>query len=424
MLAACALAVAVTLAVILPLTVGSSGRSSAFPGGVNPGTTPSSLGAGGSSPNAAGSTSTSSVPGSATTISGGKPDSSAGTGTQSGTHTNPTATPQTAPPDSFIATATWHQQKLPSGTNPLYAVSCLGGGFCMAVGNSVVTTSDGGATWNQLPLPTLFNNSDHLAAVSCVTASSCWSASEDGIMLKTYNGGGNWNRQSLPPQVNRFTSLSCVDENHCWAASQGSPNVVLRTTDGGNSWVSSAPLNSGTAQDVSCPTVSSCWASGSVDTATASHYLVPQPAIFRSSDGGASWSIVQVYGTNEGGILNGMSCATISYCAAAGANNGATPMLLTTTDGGGHWTLQTVPADIQQFRTVSCVLSGCWADGFGSSTTPTINDPIVHSTPGASAATSDFTATVPLQTLDCIGSGRCWVAGGGSSGAVLTNTSA
>jgi photosystem II stability/assembly factor-like uncharacterized protein len=422
-LTAGALTAVVALAVSLPLTLGSYGHASTVSGGVSPGTTPSSLGASGSSPNAEGSTSTSSVLGSSTTTVGSKPGSSAGTGSQSGIHINPTTvTPQTAAPGTYIATFSWHQQNLPAGTNALYGVSCLGGGFCMAVGDSVVTTTNGGVTWNQLLLPTLFDSSDYLAAVSCVTPSSCWSASADGIMLKTYDGGGNWNRQNLPRQVNRLTSLSCLDENHCWAASQGSPNGVLRTTDGGNSWASSSPPNSGTAQDVSCPSDSLCWASGSVDTVTPSHYLVPQPAIFKSSDGGASWSIAEIYGTNTGGTLTGMSCATISYCAAAGSDNGATPMLLTTTDGGGHWTLETVPTGIQQLVAVSCVTSGCWADGFEGSGAPRISDPIVHTTPGASLAATDFTAAATLQSLDCIGSGQCWVVGGSPSGAVFANT--
>ena len=319
-----------------------------------------------------------------------------------------TTTPTTRP---YVLTSGWHPQFLPLDTAGLYGISCLSGGFCMAVGGSVLTTTNNGTNWQLHTMPTLSIKGDYLSAAACATTSICWVASTDGAMLRTADGGTSWTREILPSQVSHLSSVMCLDANHCWAAAQGGPSVVVRTINGGRTWTASPPLpSSGIAEDASCPAVSSCWASGSVNGATPGNGSVAEPAIFRSTDGGTSWTVAKTYQTNSGGSFVGISCATANYCAAAGSNNGTTPMLATTADGGGQWTPETVPSDMWQLVSVSCVASGCWADG--PSTSPGLSE-VIHAPLGTSGAAIVYGNYTRLHTLDCIGTGQCWVTGEG-----------
>jgi photosystem II stability/assembly factor-like uncharacterized protein len=178
----------------------------------------------------------------------------------------------------------WRQGRLPTdfgfaylGGKPSLALSCVGTRTCMALGmtsvpnpdpcigsgpathlpagqtsceggptilvSGVVTTSDGGATWQRRPLP-----SDvplpSMSAVSCASAEICWLAGTEAV-----------------PQV--------IGNLH-----DGGSAVILGTTDGGSTWrrvkftvPSGAPNPYGESYldvgAISCPTANACLAFGS-----------------------------------------------------------------------------------------------------------------------------------------------------------------
>lgn len=270
------------------------------------------------------------------------------------------------------------------------------------------------------------SGSDYLVGVSCVTISTCWTTSSFGSVFKTTDAGRSWTEESLGAQYTQIPALFCLDLNHCWAAVVSSPDAIIRTTDGGSTWTrSSLPPEGSSVLDIACPTVTECWASGSVEIPTSASHgeLVLVPTIFASSDGGSNWSVAQTYEAASGGLLSGMSCGSASRCTAVGATGNNAPMWVATEDAGANWTAETLPARIEQLRSVSCLASGCWADGFEGPGTGTLNYVVVYAGWNVPAATISYTTTTALlNRLDCQSSGQCWVSGSvqnGPSGLVI-----
>lgn len=91
---------------------------------------------------------------------------------------------------------------------------------------NILHSSDGGVTWS-LQLP---DTAPPVNGVSFADSDNGWAAGQLGIHHTT-DGGANWTLQhsSDPLVLIRFT-----DAQHGWAA--GTVQVLLRTTDGGNTW--------------------------------------------------------------------------------------------------------------------------------------------------------------------------------------------
>lgn len=412
-------AVLIGLGVALPLMLGTAGgRTATSRGGLSPGVgSPSGTGTQSVEP----ATTTGSPPSASTTRSV-PVTTPLGAQALSGSHT---AVPSPSPTSTGGSGSIWrwYEQNLPAGTNALADVSCVAGGFCLAVKNSVVSTSDGGATWKLMPMPSI-KSGDYLAAVSCVTSTVCWTASFYGLVFKTTDGGRSWVQESVPAGVTQITALYCLDLDHCWAAAVDAPDTVIRTVDGGATWVTSnLPREGSEALGIACPTVTVCWASGAVQVPNQSGQLEVEGVIFGSSDGGANWSVAQIYSSEYGSVLIGMSCANPDDCAAAGNLDGSNGLLVTTTDGGTQWTKVAIPDTIPTLDSVSCSGSGCFSDGGEPHGSPPGSDVILRNSWGSANTTTVYsTTTDSLAGIYCQTSGDCWVTGTVShsqSGAML-----
>ncbi len=101
----------------------------------------------------------------------------------------------------------------------------------------------------------------------------------DSLVLKTTDGGENWERLTLPSKQ-EIIHLDFVNENYGWMVGDG--GLILSTTDGGRNWVKQ---NSGTEQ-----------ALYNVDFRDKSEgYVVGKKGtILRTEDGGRNWERVKV----------------------------------------------------------------------------------------------------------------------------------
>ena len=79
--------------------------------------------------------------------------------------------------------------------NTLYAVSCPSSGLCVAVGEegTIVTSTDGGATWTSRTSGTDFD----LDGVACPSTSACMAVGGATILVST-NGGASWSKANQP----------------------------------------------------------------------------------------------------------------------------------------------------------------------------------------------------------------------------------
>ena len=103
-------------------------------------------------------------------------------------------------------------------------------------GGSVVGTTDGGRTWQQLATPP---GVDALAAVACATAVICevvGSGNGDaGAAYGTANGGQSWTTQPVVIGGGFFLGVACPSIDVCEAT--GNEGMIFGTVNGGASWM-------------------------------------------------------------------------------------------------------------------------------------------------------------------------------------------
>ena len=120
-----------------------------------------------------------------------------------------------------------------------WAVGSYEGGYA-----TILRTTDGGDNWIRQGSAASIPNVE-LEGVSAVSVDIAWAAGDSGVILKTVNGGGTWNRQAetIPAQIS-FGMIHAVNSDIVWAGGgwagtgvDDSVAVVFRTSDGGDTWV-------------------------------------------------------------------------------------------------------------------------------------------------------------------------------------------
>jgi hypothetical protein len=227
-----------------------------------------------------------------------------------------------------------------SGAN-LKAVSCNAPTACMAVGfydsgGAQVAMSDrwDGTRWTEEAL--LGAASTTLNAVSCTAATVCTAVGSKetpngALPLALHWNGTTWRPESVPlpssSSSGLLSAVSCSSRNLCMAtgANLGPGDPTLAERWDGTRWrvqVTPAPPGSSASMQeldlnsVSCPSTTSCTASGAYAPGGVSAYFLetwqkgswklisaPHPAAFRA------------------GAINAVSCAP-SHCAAVGGWSG------------------------------------------------------------------------------------------------------
>lgn len=263
---------------------------------------------------------------------------------------------------------TWTVRVAPTRRADLDAVSCAGGGDCMAAGGGTgagpdaVVSVDGGVTWNAAARPQALG----LAfAVACTAAQSCVLAGQvggsglanTGVVARTSDLGGHWSVTKTARGRGFPTSLSCPAPLRCVAA-RNSDGAFLPTpagavgfyasVNGGASWqLTGLPLGLAELQSVSCPTASVCFAAGGTGGPA------DEATVLRSANGGNTWRTVLM--TRRMQTLSALSCPTAAECVAVGTLNfGVGNGLARTADGGRHWQVSRPPAGVVSLTSISC----------------------------------------------------------------------
>jgi photosystem II stability/assembly factor-like uncharacterized protein len=173
------------------------------------------------------------------------------------------------------------------------------------------------------PIDTLVSGTKRdLYCVNMLNPGVGYISGENGVILKTLNGGNNWFAQSSGTG-NDLKGIFALDEDS--AISVGADGLIIRTTDKGSTWDS---VSAGTAQDLNSvffPKKDTGYVCGNGGV------------ILKSVDGGRNWSS-QVTGT-----VNNLYC--INFVGRdTGVAIGGNGTILQTINGGTSWMPQVSPA--------------------------------------------------------------------------------
>jgi photosystem II stability/assembly factor-like uncharacterized protein len=200
-------------------------------------------------------------------------------------------------------------------------------------------TTDGGASWNFFAVPSGASDMDF------VNPTTGWLVGAASI-FRTTDGGQTWTTQYTNSDGFSLRRVSFVDTQHGWALGshpywgQSQPDrLLLRTTDGGADWSPVAVFGFGNySPDMSFIDATHGWGiDGTYDP------YFPWGSISRTTDGGATWQLV---------CAPGLTCQAGVYSAVDFLNTqegwvvGASGLILYTTDGGTTWLTRQEPSRI------------------------------------------------------------------------------
>jgi len=205
-------------------------------------------------------------------------------------------------------------------------------GWTVGDRGTILHTSDGGRVW----VSQASGTDHHLRDVFFLNETQGWIVGEQGVLLYCNDGGKQWKeREDLKklltveesPFLASLFAIDFVDEKNGWIV--GDYGTILRTTDGGQNWekqksgIPSLLLLSGTfplLMDVKFIDPLKGWAVGESGT------------ILHTSDGGNTWKIQESgisYLLNGVTFTDGLNGWVIGYGT-----------ILHATDGGKHWEVQ------------------------------------------------------------------------------------
>ena len=221
------------------------------------------------------------------------------------------------------------------------ALSAIVIALSMLVGSQASPISAGATaiapSWQTAAAYTPLSN---VSAVSCApnaapSATTCVAVGDDGgnvaSVIVSQNGGATWSRSAPPSGVTALSAVSCPSAAICYA---GGGSGIFKSTNGGASWTvqdSSFP-----AQSISCFTIDECTA-------------VEGIRIVETSDG-STWN-AQTPPSGTGGLFSRFP-AQMRLLALRSGNVGGSPAIVGTVNGG-TWTTIDRPA-VNFLESLSC----------------------------------------------------------------------
>jgi photosystem II stability/assembly factor-like uncharacterized protein len=242
----------------------------------------------------------------------------------------------------------------------------------------IYKSTDGGLSWAvKYRVDTIYSGMD----ISFVNSTTGYAGFTHGTLLKTTDGGDSWQKIWIPDTTYSNTKIHFFDANLGFSlATNGSATKIYKTTDGGNTWTTSATIASALeAMDFYSPTAGVAtgnngnlyyttdgitwnkapvptfggisysrtdqWGLKFISATTAvsggwgSSSVGLQPTIFlKTTDAGATWSYMSQSSTN----LTYINCQSIyfrdtlnGFAVGGSTNPGA--VIFKTTDGGTNW---------------------------------------------------------------------------------------
>ena len=162
-------------------------------------------------------------------------------------------------------------------------------------------TNDGGTTWRPSKLPVALSD----ATVACADADTCAALGVDGsgeaMFLETTDGGQTWTSSAGPSLLTSsigVTDLSCTAATSCVAVAsdpfgRSGTTVAFVTGDGGATWTESNLPSDFVPSDLQCFSSGTCVSTGFYQSPGGSPTTPPGTVLYRT-DGGSTWTSASV----------------------------------------------------------------------------------------------------------------------------------
>jgi photosystem II stability/assembly factor-like uncharacterized protein len=338
------------------------------------------------------------------------------------------------------APATWHTE-ISGTTQPLYAIACITTARCTAVGaaGTILSTQNGGQTWTRQH-SSLDGSTTVITRIACIAQRACYAIAPPSTILVTHNGGATWTSRTLPVSATApidatcvsanaysirgrvnlcrsgLTGVACTDAQTCYLTV--APAALFRTTDGGATWtpqiIPATVLCNG---DCNAPGPYpldwvSCPTAGACfagGTQLVSSHQGFAAAILRMTAPGHAWVLVR--GRSLGLSLDDAVCPRVAVCLGVFSTNpfGLDTSVYRTTDGGLTWT--THPAGSPRVRNaIAC-------SGPNRCTTVGNQGTITQTTTGALFHKVHSPTSRNLYAVTCITAVTCYAVG--NAGTIL-----
>lgn len=235
-------------------------------------------------------------------------------------------------------------------------------------------TADGGVRWTKVIIPQnqftdVAGGGAGLNSVYFFNATTGWAAGDNGLLMKTANGGAGWERmEQMDGGAEDLLQITFVGQDFGWVLR--ADNIVRRTQNGGATWNSGSAnyvgaSNAWIVRRIAFTDSSRGWAAAGwrIGAGAAAH-LPNQNGLWKTVDGGATWN------RETGAATNGPNEDFVDvkfidqYAGFVLGKNGS---LFSTVNGGASWARQRNQAPAfppQEYRALALARDGESARGW------------------------------------------------------------
>jgi hypothetical protein len=323
--------------------------------------------------------------------------------------------------------------KTPTRGAELLGIACAKPTECWAVGSSGLAGQIdewNGSAWSVSHSfysgPEGDGDLDFIFGVACAGA-SCFAVggaegnSADQAFIESTGARGSWALDASPYVTGLLRGVACVTASDCWAVGTNFVTSVIEHWNGSKWSLASSPKpKTGDLYAISCPTLTSCVATGSA--AGKNYTTVP----LVESWNGHVWSKVSAPSVKLAQLntflLTGVSCRSAKFCVATGPAASADikpfSQILIESWNGSRWSLSKAPVVTASGYTnegssVSCPSTKeCWV--VGEQFSHNALHVLVESWNGSKwsvVRAPNPVADDSLAAVTCLSTTACWAAG-------------
>jgi photosystem II stability/assembly factor-like uncharacterized protein len=206
----------------------------------------------------------------------------------------------------------------------------INNGYAVGDNNTALKTVNGGVTWTAMTLPTTGKMFRHVEFINSTTGfitggNVVSPGTTAGTILKTINAGLTWTVCPITGSTSAVYGINFTSATTGFASEYS--GRVVKTTDGGNTWVSTATGSTVLLQNIHFSTPTNGIAVGGSGN------------VRRTTDGGTSWTTITVPGVSAD-YYTGIDFIDANNGFISGGNPTLnTGTILSTTNGGASWSV-------------------------------------------------------------------------------------